>query len=59
MLVNSWFWDGKLEDRQLAYSQSTKAVNFLRDITPDAGAYVVRNSDLSICDIEADNVFTE
>ncbi|KIM48619.1 hypothetical protein M413DRAFT_20978 [Hebeloma cylindrosporum] len=40
MLVNSWFWDGKLEDRQLAYSQSTKAVNFLREITPGAGAYV-------------------
>ena len=57
--MNSWFWDGKLEDRQLAYSQSTKAVNFLRDITPGAGAYVVRNSDLSVCDMETDTAFTE
>ena len=57
--MNSWFWDGKLEDRQLAYSQSTKAANFLRDITPGAGAYVVRNFDLTVCNIETDDVFTE
>lgn len=42
MLVNSWYWDGTLADRELAYSQSTKAVNFLRDITPDSAAYIVR-----------------
>ncbi|KAH9484479.1 FAD-linked oxidoreductase [Psilocybe cubensis] len=39
ILVNSWFWDATNADRELAYSQSTKAVNFLRDITPDGGAY--------------------
>ncbi|KAF8912199.1 FAD-binding domain-containing protein [Gymnopilus junonius] len=39
MLVNSWYWDGTLADRELAYSQSTKAVNFLRDIMPGLTSY--------------------
>ncbi|KDR73742.1 hypothetical protein GALMADRAFT_630927 [Galerina marginata CBS 339.88] len=38
--VNSWFWDSPLADREMAYAQSTKAANFLRDITPEGGAYV-------------------
>ncbi|KJA24252.1 hypothetical protein HYPSUDRAFT_214704 [Hypholoma sublateritium FD-334 SS-4] len=40
ILVNSWFWDSKPEDRQQAFDASTKAVNFLREITPASGAYV-------------------
>ncbi|KAF8912198.1 hypothetical protein CPB84DRAFT_762123 [Gymnopilus junonius] len=51
MLVNSWYWDGTLADRELAYSQSTKAVNFLRDITPDSGAYI-NESDIHEPDFE-------
>ncbi|PPQ89860.1 hypothetical protein CVT25_004758 [Psilocybe cyanescens] len=39
IFVNSWFWDATHADRALAFSQSTKAVNFLRDITPGSGAY--------------------
>ncbi|KAF8176027.1 FAD-binding domain-containing protein [Pholiota molesta] len=40
MLVNGWFWDSTLADREQAFEASTKAVNFLREITPDSGAYV-------------------
>jgi hypothetical protein len=39
--VNGWFWDSTLADREQAFEASTKAVNFLREITPDSGAYVV------------------
>ncbi|KAF8901508.1 FAD-binding domain-containing protein, partial [Gymnopilus junonius] len=51
MLVNSWFWNESLADRELAYSQSTKAVNFLRDITPGSGAYI-NESDMHEPDFE-------
>ncbi|KAF8147579.1 FAD-binding domain-containing protein [Crassisporium funariophilum] len=39
ILVNTWFFDSTLADRQAAYAQGTKAANFLRAITPSSGAY--------------------
>ncbi|KAF8165925.1 FAD-binding domain-containing protein [Crassisporium funariophilum] len=39
ILVNAWLVDSTLADRQAAYAQSTKAVSFLRNITPGSGAY--------------------
>ncbi|PPR06693.1 hypothetical protein CVT26_001454 [Gymnopilus dilepis] len=39
ILANTWFFNATLADRQAAYATSSKAANFLRDITPNAGAY--------------------
>ncbi|PPQ87559.1 hypothetical protein CVT26_010803, partial [Gymnopilus dilepis] len=39
ILVNSWFFNSQLADRKAAYAASTTAANFLRDITPNSGAY--------------------
>ncbi|KAF9557220.1 FAD-binding domain-containing protein [Agrocybe pediades] len=39
LFLNSWFPGDPLAVRQAAYAASTKAVNFLRDITPGSGAY--------------------
>ncbi|KAF8152983.1 FAD-binding domain-containing protein [Crassisporium funariophilum] len=39
IFVNTWDFDSTLADRQMAYARSTKSANFLREITPDAGAY--------------------
>jgi len=39
VLVNTWFFNSTLADRQGAYATSTKAVSFLREITPTSGAY--------------------
>jgi hypothetical protein len=48
--VNSWFWNGGLEDRKAAYAAGKKAMDFLREITPDSAAYSVRVF-LSFCTI--------
>ncbi|KAF9561158.1 FAD-binding domain-containing protein [Agrocybe pediades] len=40
IFVNSWYWDGTMADQQLAYTESTKAADYLREITPGAGAYL-------------------
>ncbi|PPQ89436.1 hypothetical protein CVT25_012815, partial [Psilocybe cyanescens] len=40
ILVNIWEYNATIADKQAAYAQGTKAVNFLRDITPDSGAYL-------------------
>ncbi|KAF9561165.1 FAD-binding domain-containing protein [Agrocybe pediades] len=39
ILVNTWLPGDTLAIRQGAFADSTKAVNFLRDITPNSGAY--------------------
>ena len=39
--VNSWFWNGGLDDRKAAYAAGKKAMDFLREITPDSAAYSV------------------
>ncbi|KAJ3504745.1 hypothetical protein NLJ89_g7778 [Agrocybe chaxingu] len=39
IVVNSWLFDSTLEQRKEAYAQTTKSINYLRDITPDSGAY--------------------
>ncbi|KAF9532779.1 FAD-binding domain-containing protein [Crepidotus variabilis] len=38
--VNTWLPGAKLSDRQAAYDASTKAASYVRDITPEGGAYV-------------------
>ncbi|KAF8163701.1 hypothetical protein B0H34DRAFT_672644 [Crassisporium funariophilum] len=40
VLVNAWFVDATLADREAAYARSTKAVDFIRAITPDSGSYL-------------------
>ncbi|KAF8901498.1 FAD-binding domain-containing protein [Gymnopilus junonius] len=39
VFVNTWLFNSTLADRQGAYATSTTAVNFLREITPNSGAY--------------------
>jgi hypothetical protein len=39
IFVNTWGWNETLADRQAAYAASTKAANYLREITPDGFAY--------------------
>ncbi|KAF9554592.1 FAD-binding domain-containing protein [Agrocybe pediades] len=39
ILVNVWMYDSTLEDKKAAYAKSTKAINYLRDVTPDSGTY--------------------
>lgn len=42
ILVNPWVYNASVEVKKATYAQGTKAVNFLRDVTPDSGAYLVR-----------------
>lgn len=42
ILVNPWAYNATVEEKRAAYARGSKAVNFLRDITPGSGAYLVR-----------------
>ncbi|KAH9484487.1 FAD-linked oxidoreductase [Psilocybe cubensis] len=40
ILVNPWVYNATVDVKRATYAQGTKAVNFLRDVTPDSGAYL-------------------
>lgn len=40
-MVNPWAYNATVDEVRAAYAQGAKAVNFLREITPDSGAYIV------------------
>ncbi|KAF8910415.1 FAD-binding domain-containing protein [Gymnopilus junonius] len=40
ILSNTWDFNATLAERKAAYAASSKAANFLREITPNSGAYV-------------------